>query len=167
MTPGVRHVFFPLSSLSFFTIIWEKHIIKANHNYLRKAHGFFFFLFIRVAQGLTACHISFYLDVFLKRRCVYIQKRFLLPIISTSKTIVSVLDTLERQESALWIGSWELFAEQWQWKWQKDSTKKQSQIVLKWVKEKVCIFCMFYWKESSNIVTRKLIHQPFLLFLLL
>lgn len=96
------------------------------YNYLRKAHNkskpqlfekstwIFFFLFIRVAQGLTACHISFYLDVFLKRRCVYIQKRFLLPIISTSKTIVSVLDTLERQESALWIGSWELFAEQWQ-----------------------------------------------------
>lgn len=80
---------------------------------LIKAHDFFF-LFIRVAQGLTAFHISFYLDVFLKIKCVYIQKKSVLHRISTNKTIVSVLDTLERQESALWIGSWELFAEQWQ-----------------------------------------------------
>lgn len=80
---------------------------------LIKAHDIFF-LFIRVAQGLTAFHISFYLDVFLKRKCVNIQKKSLLQRISTSKTIVSTLDTLERQVCALWIGSWELFAEQWQ-----------------------------------------------------
>lgn len=87
------------------------------------------------AQDLIAFYISF--------GCVF-KKKMCLNSKEMSLTTVSTLGTLERQESALWIESWGLFAEQWQWKWQKGSTKKQSLIVLNWVKEKVCIFSVFY-----------------------